>query len=115
VDRSGAYWCRYIAENIVAAGLAERCEARLAFAIAMREPLCFSVDTFGTGTRDDERIEEAAREVFPSSLKHTLEELDLRRPIYSKTAVNGHFGREEPEFTWERTDKAEVLRRAAGM
>jgi S-adenosylmethionine synthetase len=114
VDRSGAYLCRHIAKNIVAAGLAAKCEVWLAFAIGMPEPLSVGVETFGTGRLDGRRIEGLIREHFPLTLAQIISRLDLRRPIYQKTAVYGHFGREDPDFTWEKTEKADILRRSVG-
>jgi S-adenosylmethionine synthetase len=111
VDRSAAYFGRYIAKNIVAAGLADRCEIQLAYAIGVAEPVSVSVDTFGTGHVSDEAIVKAVRSVFSATPKAMIETLDLRRPIYRPTAAYGHFGR--PEFSWERTDKAEALKAAA--
>ena len=113
VDRSAAYMARHVAKNIVAAGLAERCEVQLAYAIGVSEPVSVHVDTEGTGTIDDSRICEIVREVFPLTPAGIIKYLDLRRPIYRKTASGGHFGRNEPEFTWERTDKAKALKAAA--
>jgi S-adenosylmethionine synthetase len=114
VDRSAAYMARYVAKNIVASGLAERCELQLAYAIGVSEPVSVHVDTEGTGEIPDSQIARLVRENFPLTPSGIIKHLDLRRPIYRKTASGGHFGRSEPEFTWERTDKAEVLRRAAG-
>ncbi len=111
VDRSAAYFGRYIAKNIVAAGLADRCEIQLAYAIGVAEPVSISVETFGTGHVSDEAIVKAVRTVFSATPKAMIETLDLRRPIYRPTAAYGHFGR--PEFSWERTDKAEALKAAA--
>jgi S-adenosylmethionine synthetase len=111
VDRSAAYMGRYIAKNIVAAGLADRCEIQLAYAIGVAEPVSISVDTFETGHVSDEAIVKAVREVFSCTPKAMIEALDLRRAIYRPTAAYGHFGR--PEFPWERTDKAEALKAAA--
>ena len=111
VDRSAAYMGRYIAKNIVASGLADRCEIQLAYAIGVAEPVSISVDTFGTGKVSDEAIVKAVREVFSCTPKAMIETLDLRKPIYKSTAAYGHFGR--PEFSWERTDKAEALVAAA--
>ncbi|HJV91405.1 MAG TPA: methionine adenosyltransferase [Holophagaceae bacterium] len=111
VDRSAAYFGRYIAKNIVAAGLADRCEIQLAYAIGVAEPVSISVDTFGTGHVSDEAIVKAVRSVFSATPKAMIETLDLRRPIYRPTAAYGHFGR--PEFSWEKTDKAEALKAAA--
>jgi S-adenosylmethionine synthetase len=113
VDRSAAYMARYVAKNIVAAGLADRCEVQLAYAIGVSKPVSVNVDTDGTGRIDDARICELARELFPLTPAGIIRHLDLRRPIYQKTAAGGHFGRNEPEFTWERADKAEQLAAAA--
>jgi S-adenosylmethionine synthetase len=113
VDRSAAYMARHVAKNIVAAGLADRCEVQLAYAIGVSEPVSVNVDTDGTGTIDDARICELVREIFPLTPAGIIKYLDLRRPIYRKTASGGHFGRNEPEFTWERTDKAKALKAAA--
>jgi S-adenosylmethionine synthetase len=113
VDRSAAYMARYIAKNIVASGLADRCEVQLAYAIGVSEPVSVCVDTDGTGRIDDARICELIREIFPLTPSGIIKYLDLRRPIYRKTAAGGHFGRNEPEFTWERTDKAKELAAAA--
>ena len=113
VDRSAAYMARYVAKNIVAAGLADRCEVQLAYAIGVSEPVSVSVDTEGTGQIDDARICELVREIFPLTPSGIIKHLDLRRPIYRKTAAGGHFGRNEPEFTWEKTDKAKALAAAA--
>jgi S-adenosylmethionine synthetase len=113
VDRSAAYMARYVAKNIVAAGLAKRCEVQLAFAIGVSEPVSVSVVTDGTGEIEDARICELIREFFPLTPSGIMKHLDLRRPIYRKTAAGGHFGRSEPEFTWERTDKAKSLAAAA--
>jgi S-adenosylmethionine synthetase len=111
VDRSAAYMGRYIAKNIVAAGLASRCEIQLAYAIGVAEPVSIAVDTFGTGQVSDETIVRAVREVFSCTPKAMIEALDLRKPIYRATAAYGHFGR--PEFSWEKTDKVEALKKAA--
>jgi S-adenosylmethionine synthetase len=113
VDRSAAYMARYVAKNIVASGLADRCEVQLAYAIGVSEPVSVCVDTEGTGKIDDARLCELVREVFPLTPAGIIKHLDLRRPIYRKTAAGGHFGRNEPEFTWERTDKARELAKAA--
>jgi S-adenosylmethionine synthetase len=102
---------RYIAKNIVAAGLANRVEVQLAYAIGVPEPVSIMVDTFGTGKVDDDALEAMVREHFRLTPKGIIGDLDLLRPIYKKTAAYGHFGRSEPEFTWERTDKSEVLRK----
>ncbi|MDE3033239.1 MAG: methionine adenosyltransferase [Acidobacteriota bacterium] len=111
VDRSAAYMGRYIAKNIVAAGLADRCEIQLAYAIGVAEPVSIAVDTFGTGQVSNEAIVKAVREVFSCTPRAMIEALDLRRPIYRATAAYGHFGRDQ--FSWERTDKIEALRAAA--
>ncbi len=115
VDRSAAYAGRYVAKNIVAAGLARRCEVQVSYAIGVAEPTSISVQTFGTGVVADARIVELIRECFDLRPKGLITMLDLLRPIYRKTAAYGHFGREEPEFTWEKTDKAALLRDAAGL
>jgi len=115
VDRSAAYMMRYVAKNVVAAGLAERCEVQVAYAIGVRDPVSVHVETFGTGKVDDERIERAIREVFALSPQGIIESLQLLRPIYEKTAAYGHFGREDVDFPWERTDKVEALRDAVGL
>jgi len=114
VDRSAAYMGRYIAKNVVAAGLARRCEVQVAYAIGVAEPVSVMVETFGTGVVPEERIAAAIRSVFGLTPRQIIEGLDLLRPIYVKTAAYGHFGRTEREFTWERTDKKEALRDAAG-
>ncbi len=110
VDRSAAYACRYVAKNIVAAGLAERCQVQVAYAIGVAEPMNVTVRSMGTGKVSDEVLSAAVRKVFDLRPGGILQMLDLRRPIYSKTAAYGHFGREEPEFTWEKTDKVEMLK-----
>ncbi|HEY2431436.1 MAG TPA: methionine adenosyltransferase [Vicinamibacterales bacterium] len=110
VDRSACYMARYVAKNVVASGLAERCMVQLAYAIGVAEPVSVLIDTFGTGTIGDEKISELVRAHFKLTPRGIIESLDLRRPIYKKTAAFGHFGRTEPEFTWERTDKANALR-----
>ena len=112
VDRSAAYCCRYIAKNIVAAGLAERCEVQVSYAIGLAEPENVYVETFGTARIPDERIIELIREHFPLKPADIIRHLRLKRPIYRKTAAYGHFGRLDPDFTWELTDKADILRRA---
>jgi len=114
VDRSAAYMARHIAKNIVAAQLADRCELQLAYAIGVSDPVSVHVDTEGTGRIDDARICELVREIFPLTPGKIIRYLDLRRPIYQKTAAGGHFGRNEPEFTWEHTHRVEELMRAAG-
>jgi S-adenosylmethionine synthetase len=113
VDRSAAYMARYVAKNVVAAGLAERCEVQLAYAIGVSEPVSIHVDTEGTGQVPDAQIAEIIRKVFPLNPSGIIKHLDLRRPIYRKTASGGHFGRDEPEFTWEKTDKVEAIKKAA--
>jgi len=115
VDRSACYMARYVAKNIVAAGLARRCEVQLAYAIGVAEPVSVSVDTFGTGAVADERIVELIRAHFPLTPKGMIEHLRLRRPIYRKTAAFGHFGRTEETFTWEATVKAGILRDEARL
>ena len=115
VDRSAAYMARYIAKNCVAAGLADRVQVQLAYAIGVADPVSVLVETFGTGKVDEATISTSVREQFALTPKGIIESLDLRRPIYRKTAAFGHFGRSEPEFTWERTDKAKELRAAAGL
>jgi S-adenosylmethionine synthetase len=114
VDRSACYMARYVAKNIVAAGLAERCMVQLAYAIGVAEPVSVLVDTEGTGQVPDEKLSEVVRRNFTLTPRAIIETLDLRRPIYKKTAAFGHFGRSEPEFTWERTDKADALKADAG-
>ncbi len=113
VDRSAAYMARYVAKNIVAAGLADRCEVQLAYAIGVTDPVSVRVDTEGTGKLPDERLCKIAREVFPLTPGGIIKHLDLRRPIYRLTASGGHFGRCEPQITWERTDRVEQLKSAA--
>ena len=115
VDRSAAYAGRYVAKNIVAAGLADKCEIQVSYAIGVAEPTSISIETFGTGKIDDSRIEELVREHFDLKPKGLIKMLDLLRPIYAATAAYGHFGRTEADFTWERTDKAEALKEAAGI
>ena len=110
VDRSACYMARYVAKNVVAAGLAERCMVQLAYAIGVAEPVSVLIDTYGTGTIGDEKISELVRAHFKLTPRGIIESLDLRRPIYKKTAAFGHFGRTEPEFTWEKTDKATALK-----
>jgi S-adenosylmethionine synthetase len=112
VDRSAAYAGRYVAKNIVAAGLADRCEIQVSYAIGVAEPTSISVNSFGTGKLGDERIAELVREHFDLRPRGLVEMLDLKRPIYRKTAAYGHFGREDADFTWEKTDKAETLKAA---
>ncbi|MDA1107546.1 MAG: methionine adenosyltransferase [Proteobacteria bacterium] len=115
VDRSAAYAGRYVAKNIVAAGLADRCEIQVSYAIGVAEPTSIGVDTFGTGKISDERIVQLVRAHFDLRPRGLIKMLNLLRPIYQQTAAYGHFGREEANFTWERTDKAEALRDAAGL
>ena len=115
VDRSACYMCRYIAKNIVAAGLAERCEVQVAYAIGVAEPVSLMVSTFDTGKIPEDQIENLVRKHFDMRPAAIISHLQLKRPIYRKTAAYGHFGRNEPEFNWEKTDKAEVLRKAAGL
>jgi S-adenosylmethionine synthetase len=114
VDRSACYMARYVAKNVVAAGLAEKCMVQLAYAIGVAEPVSVYIETAGTGTIADEKISELVRAHFKLTPRGIIESLDLRRPIYKKTAAFGHFGRTEPEFTWERTDKAAALRADGG-
>ena len=115
VDRSAAYACRYVAKNIVAAGLATQCQIQISYAIGIAEPTSISIDTFGTGKLNETELIKLVREHFDLRPKGIVQMLDLLRPIYGKTAAYGHFGREEPEFTWERTDKALTLKAAAGL
>jgi S-adenosylmethionine synthetase len=115
VDRSACYMARYIAKNVVAAGLADRCEVQLAYAIGVADPVSVLVDTFGTGKIAEDKIENLVRETFQLTPKGIIETLKLRRPIYRKTAAYGHFGRKDPDFTWEATDKAATLRDKAGL
>jgi S-adenosylmethionine synthetase len=115
VDRSAAYAARYVAKNVVAAGLAERCEVNVAYAIGVARPVSVAVRTFGTENVPVSRIEELIGSHFDLRPAAILRDLDLWRPIYAKTAAYGHFGRDDHDFTWERTDKAEALREAAGL
>ena len=115
VDRSACYMARYVAKNVVASGLADKCMVQLAYAIGVAEPVSVYIDTYGTGKVDDDKISEIVRAHFKLTPKGIIETLNLRRPIYKKTAAFGHFGRTEPEFTWERTDKADALRKDAGV
>lgn len=114
VDRSAAYYARYMAKNVVAAGLADRAEVQLAYAIGVADPVSIMVDTFGTATVDEGKISQALREVFPAKPRQIVDQLDLLKPIFRKTAAYGHFGREDASFTWERTDRAEALKGAVG-
>jgi S-adenosylmethionine synthetase len=115
VDRSACYMARYIAKNVVAAGLAERTEVQLAYAIGVADPVSVAVDTFGTAKIDETKISELVRANFQLTPRGIIESLNLRRPIYRKTASYGHFGRNEPEFSWEATDKAAALKAGAGL
>ena len=115
VDRSAAYAGRYVAKNIVAAGLAERCEIQVSYAIGVAEPTSIAIDTFGTGAIEDSKIEALVREHFNLKPRGIVEMLDLLRPIYQQTAAYGHFGRTEDAFSWEKTDRADALREAAGL
>jgi S-adenosylmethionine synthetase len=115
VDRSASYMARYIAKNIVAAGLADRCEIQIAYAIGVAKPVSLMINTFGTGKIPEEKIKEIIEEHFDLRPAEIIKYLDLRRPIFRKTAAYGHFGREDPDFTWERLDKVEELRKAAGL
>jgi S-adenosylmethionine synthetase len=115
VDRSAAYAARWAAKNVVAAGLADRVEIQVAYAIGVAHPLSVNVETFGTGKIADEKIGKLILEHFDLRPGAILRDLDLRRPIYRKTAVYGHFGRDDVEFPWERLNKAEALRKAAGL
>jgi S-adenosylmethionine synthetase len=115
VDRSAAYMGRYIAKNIVASGIAKKCEIQVAYAIGVAEPVSVMVDLMDTGAVSEKKVEEIISEVFDLRPAVIIENLDLLRPIYRKTSAYGHFGREEPEFTWERTDKAEIIRKKAGL
>ncbi|ABK97684.1 methionine adenosyltransferase [Pelobacter propionicus] len=113
VDRSAAYMGRYVAKNLVAAGLCDRCEVQVAYAIGVAQPVSIMVHTFGTGRVSEDRLAELVREVFDMRPRAIIEQLDLLRPVYKKTAAYGHFGRELPEFTWEKTDKAAILKEKA--
>jgi len=115
VDRSACYMCRYIAKNLVAAKFADRCEVQLAYAIGVAEPVSLYVNTFGTNKIPENQIEDLVRKNFDMKPSGIISQLDLKRPIYKKTAAYGHFGRNEPEFSWEKTDKAETLKQAAGL
>jgi S-adenosylmethionine synthetase len=112
VDRSAAYAARWVAKNIVAAGLAHKCEIELAYAIGISKPLSIMIDTFDTGTVDDAVLAEAVQKVFDLRPGAIIRDLDLRRPIFKKTAAYGHFGREDPDFTWEATNRTEELKAA---
>jgi S-adenosylmethionine synthetase len=115
VDRSASYMARYVAKNLVAAGLARKAEVQLAYAIGVADPVSIMVDTFETGAVDEQQLVDLVRAHFPLTPAGIIKELDLRRPIYGKTAAYGHFGRSGPEFTWERVDKAETIRQAVGL
>jgi S-adenosylmethionine synthetase len=115
VDRSGCYMARYIAKNVVASGLADQCEVQISYAIGVAEPVSVMLNTFGTGKLPDDAILQLVKKHFDMRPKAIIRELNLLRPIYRKTAVFGHFGREDPDFTWERTDKAAVLKKDAGI
>jgi len=115
VDRSAAYAARYIAKNIVAAGIADKCEIQLAYAIGVAEPVSINIDCFGTNKISLDKIEKLIREFFPLKPRDIINHLDLKRPIFYKTAAYGHFGREDPDFTWEKTDKATLIRKEAGI
>jgi S-adenosylmethionine synthetase len=115
VDRSGCYMARYIAKNVVAAGLADQCEVQISYAIGVAQPVSVMVNTFGTGKIPDEKILELVKTNFDMRPKAIINHLNLLRPIYRKTAVFGHFGRDDPDFTWEKTDKAETLKKHAGL
>jgi S-adenosylmethionine synthetase len=115
VDRSAAYMGRYVAKNLVASGICEKCEVQVAYAIGVAEPVSVMVNTFGTGKMEETKIAQVAREVFDLRPRAIIEQLDLLRPIYHKTAAYGHFGRELPEFTWERIDKVDVIREKGGF
>lgn len=115
VDRSGAYAARYIAKNVVAAGVAEKCEVQLAYSIGVAKPVSIYVDSFGTGRVSDDKLAEVVSKIFPLKPKDIIEHLKLLRPIYRKTAAYGHFGRNDPDFTWEKTDKVVELKKALGL
>jgi len=115
VDRSATYMARYIAKNIIASGIADKCEIQLAYAIGIADPVSVNIDCFGTNKISLEKIEDLIREFFPLKPREIIDHLDLRRPIFTKTAAYGHFGREDPDFTWEKTDKAALLRKEGGL
>lgn len=115
VDRSASYMARYIAKNCVASGAVDRCEVQIAYAIGFPEPVSLMINGFGTSKIDHEKLQTAVREIFPLRPAAIIKHLDLARPIYRKTASGGHFGRNEPEFTWERTDKVDDLRKMLGL
>jgi len=115
VDRSAAYACRWVAKNVVAAGLAERCEIQVAYAIGVAHPLSINVETFGTGVIPDDDIAKAIENVFDLRPGAIIRDLDLRKPIYQQLAAYGHFGRDDLDLTWERTNKVEELKKAVGV
>ena len=115
VDRSASYMARHVAKNLVAAGAAERCEVQLAYAIGVADPVSIMVDTFRTGKVDNAKMVQAVRDIFELTPAGIIESLDLRRPIFQKTAAYGHFGRNDPEFTWEKTDKVDAIKSALGL
>jgi len=115
VDRSASYMARYVAKNLVASGIADKCEVQIAYAIGVAEPVSIMIDTFKTEKIPLKKINELVREFFDMRPAKIIKHLNLRRPIYRKTAAYGHFGRELPEFTWEKTDKADAIRKAAGL
>jgi S-adenosylmethionine synthetase len=115
VDRSASYAARYVAKNIVAAGIAEKCEFQVAYAIGVARPVSMSVNTFGTGKIPDQEILKIIREIFDLRPGAIIKNLKLRRPIYKKTAAYGHFGRNDPDFSWEKTDQVEAIRKLAGV
>jgi S-adenosylmethionine synthetase len=115
VDRSASYMARYVAKNLVAAGAAEKCEVQLAYAIGGAEPVSIMIDTFGTGKADSTKLVKAVRDIFQLTPQGIISSLNLRRPIFRKTAAYGHFGRNDPDFTWEKTDKVNDLRSALGL
>jgi S-adenosylmethionine synthetase len=115
VDRSAAYAARWVAKNVVAAGLADQCEVQISYAIGVAQPTSVLVHTFGTGRLPEEQITQLVRQVFDLTPRGIMKSLNLRRPIYKKTAAYGHFGRHEKEFSWEKTDKAAALRKAAKL
>ncbi len=112
LDRSASYYARYAAKNIVATCLADKCEVQVAYAIGVPEPLAINLDCFGTEKVSIEKLRKAFNQVFDFKPSSIIKELDLKRPIYKKTAVYGHFGRDDPDFTWERTDKTDALKEA---
>jgi S-adenosylmethionine synthetase len=115
VDRSASYMARYIAKNLVAAGIADRCEVQLAYAIGVVDPVSILIDTKETGKVDQDKLAKVVRDLFPMTPKGIIEHLDLRRPIYKKTAAYGHFGRNHPDFTWEKTDMVDKIKQASGL